>query len=123
MGIVENGRIAGYNVLVGGGLGMTHGKTTTFPRVADDIGFCLPDQAVRVAEKVVKIQRDFGNRSDRRNARLNIRSRAVAWDWFKKELHPIGMNLEESREFSFDSLRTVTDGPKTRMENGLMDFL
>ena len=60
VGIVENGRIAGYNVLVGGGLGMTHGKTTTFPRVADDIGFCLPDQAVRVAEEVVKIQRISG---------------------------------------------------------------
>ena len=104
VGIVENGRIAGYNVLVGGGLGMTHGKTTTFPRVADDIGFCLPDQAVRVAEEVVKIQRDFGNRSDRRNARLKYTIEGRGVDWFKKELHTrLGWNLEESREFSFDS--------------------
>ena len=70
IGISENGKIAGYNVLVGGGLGMTHGKTSTFPRLADVIGFCSPDQAVQVAEEVVKIQRDYGNRSDRKHARL-----------------------------------------------------
>ena len=42
--------------MVGGGLGMTHGKTTTFPRIADVIGFCTPEQTVQVAEEVVKIQ-------------------------------------------------------------------
>jgi len=104
VGIAENGGIIGYNVLVGGGLGMTHGKTTTFPRVADDIGFCRPDQAVQVAEEIVKIQRDFGNRSDRRNARLKYTIEGRGVEWFKKELHTrLGWELEESREFSFDS--------------------
>ncbi len=104
VGIAEEGRIVGYNVLVGGGLGMTHGKTTTFPRLADVIGFCLPEQAVQVAEEVVKIQRDYGDRSDRRQARLKytIENRGV--DWFKDELHArLGWNLEEAREFSFES--------------------
>jgi sulfite reductase (NADPH) hemoprotein beta-component len=104
VGIVENGKISGYNVLVGGGLGMTHGKTTTFPRVADVIGFCRRDQAVQVSEEIVKVQRDFGNRSDRRNARLKYTIEAHGVDWFKNELHArLGWNLEESRDFSFDS--------------------
>tara|TARA_B100001057_G_scaffold370568_1_gene374516 strand:- start:6188 stop:7900 length:1713 start_codon:yes stop_codon:yes gene_type:complete len=104
VGIVEEGEIIGYNVLVGGGLGMTHGKITTFPRLADVIGFCLPEQAVQVAEEVVKIQRDYGDRSDRRQARLKytIENRGV--NWFKDELHArLGWNLEEARDFSFES--------------------
>ena len=104
VGIIEEGRIVGYNVLVGGGLGMTHGKTTTFPRVADDIGFCLPEQAVRVAEEIVKIQRDFGNRSDRRNARLKYTIEGRGVDWFKQELNTrLGWSLDASRNFSFES--------------------
>ena len=104
VGIAEGGKIAGYNVLVGGGLGMTHGKTTTFPRVADVIGFCRPEQAVQVSEEVVKIQRDFGNRSDRRNARLKYTIEAHGVDWFKNELHErLGWNLEDPRDFSFES--------------------
>lgn len=104
VGIAENGKILGYNVLVGGGLGMTHGKTATFPRLADVIGYCLPEQAVQVAEEVVKIQRDHGDRSDRRHARLKytIEDRGVTW--FKEELNArLGWDLQESRPFSFES--------------------
>lgn len=104
VGIVDNGEIVGYNVLVGGGLGMTHGKTTTFPRVADDIGFCLREQAVQVAEEIVKIQRDFGNRSDRRNARLKYTIEGRGVGWFKEELNTrLGWTLQDSKIFSFDS--------------------
>tara|TARA_Y100001934_G_scaffold200299_1_gene236200 strand:- start:581 stop:2149 length:1569 start_codon:yes stop_codon:yes gene_type:complete len=104
VGIPEEGRVAGYNVLVGGGLGMTHGKTTTFPRLADVIGFCSPDQAVQVAEEVVKIQRDHGDRSDRRHARLKYTIEDLGVDWFKRELNDrLGWSLEEPRKFSFDS--------------------
>ena len=66
---------------------MTHGKTTTFPRLADVIGFCSPEQAVQVAEEVVKIQRDFGDRSDRRHARLKYTIEDRGVDWFKDELN------------------------------------
>ena len=68
--IEENGAIAGYNVVIGGGMGMTHGEPDTFPRTGDVIGFCRPDQVLSVAEKVVTVQRDFGDRSDRKHARL-----------------------------------------------------
>ena len=104
VGIAEDGKIAGYNVLVGGGLGMTHGKTTTFPRVADVIGFCTPEQAVQVAEEVVKIQRDYGDRSDRRHARLKYTIEDRGVEWFKDELNQrLGWELQPVRDFSFES--------------------
>ena len=59
----ENGELVGYNVTVGGGMGMTHGEPETYPRIADVIGFCRPEQVVDVAEKVVLVQRDYGDRS------------------------------------------------------------
>ena len=58
----EAASVVGWNVTVGGGMGMTHGEPDTFPRTADVIGFCTPEQAVDVAEKVVTVQRDWGNR-------------------------------------------------------------
>ena len=104
VGIPEGGKIAGYNVLVGGGLGMTHGKTTTFPRVADVIGFCTPEKAVQVAEEVVKIQRDFGDRSDRRHARLKYTIEDRGVEWFKEELNKrLGWELQPVRDFTFES--------------------
>ena len=68
--IVQRGRIVGYNVVVGGGMGMTHGEPETYPRTGDVIGFCKPEHAVDVAEKVVTVQRDHGDRSNRKHARL-----------------------------------------------------
>ena len=104
VGIAEGEKIVGYNVLVGGGLGMTHGKVATFPRLADVIGFCTPEQVLHVAEEVVKIQRDHGDRSDRRHARLKytIEDRGVGW--FKDELNNrMGWSLEPVRDFTFES--------------------
>ena len=104
VGISENGKIIGYNVLVGGGLGMTHGKTTTYPRLADVIGFCSTDNAVQVAEEVVKIQRDYGDRSDRRHARLKYTIEDRGVEWFKEELNQrLGWELEPAKAFSFES--------------------
>jgi sulfite reductase (NADPH) hemoprotein beta-component len=57
--------LLGFNLTVGGGLGATHGEPQTYPRLADLIGFLTPDQVLKVAETVVGIQRDFGDRSDR----------------------------------------------------------
>lgn len=104
VGIPDGEKVVGYNVLVGGGLGMTHGKTTTYPRLADVIGFCSPDQVVQVAEEVVKIQRDFGDRSDRRHARMKYTVEDRGADWMLEELNRrLGWELQESREFNFDS--------------------
>ena len=104
VGLAEGKQIIGYNVLVGGGLGMTHGKTTTFPRLADVIGFCRPEQAVKVAEEVVKIQRDFGDRSDRRHARLKYTIEDRGVEWFKSELNSrLGWSLDAPHDFDFES--------------------
>jgi len=103
--IVEgDDRVVGYNVTVGGGMGMTHGKEETFPRLADVLGFCTPDQAVAVAEAVVRVQRDHGNREDRTNARLKYTIERMGLDGFRKEVEKLlGFELEEPREFEFEN--------------------
>jgi sulfite reductase (NADPH) hemoprotein beta-component len=100
--IEEGGEIAGYNVVVGGGMGMTHGEPDTFPRTGDVIGFCSPEQAVDVAEKVVTVQRDFGDRSDRKKARLKYTIERMGLDGFCAELAPrLRYALMPARPFAF----------------------
>jgi sulfite reductase (ferredoxin) len=70
LGIVGDGRVVGYNVLVGGGFGLTPSAKKTFAAVAQPLCFAAPEQAVDVAEAIIKVQRDFGNRSDRKVARM-----------------------------------------------------
>jgi sulfite reductase (ferredoxin) len=84
--ISDADRLVGFNVLVGGGLGMTHGKKTTYPRLADTLGFVAPDDVVQVAEAVVTVQRDYGNRSDRRHARLKYLLDARGLEWFRGQV-------------------------------------
>ena len=101
--IVEGAKIVGYNVAVGGGMGMTHGDEKTYPRLADIIGFCTPEQVLDVSEKVLLVQRDFGDRTNRKHARLKytIDDRSVAW--FLRTLNEyLGYDLEPEREFKFD---------------------
>ncbi|MCR4413600.1 MAG: NADPH-dependent assimilatory sulfite reductase hemoprotein subunit, partial [Thermoguttaceae bacterium] len=70
LAVVERGRLVGYNVLVGGGMGVTPSNKRTFPAVAQRMAFIPPEQALDLAVAVVKVQRDFGNRQDRKRARL-----------------------------------------------------
>jgi len=102
--IVEDGKLQGFNVAVGGGMGMTYGDTNTYPQLARVIGFCTPQQVVDVAEKVVTIQRDYGNRSVRKYARLKYTiDRRGGVEWFKEELNNrLGWKLEEARPFKFE---------------------
>lgn len=100
--IVENDRLVGFNVAVGGGMGMTYGDKFTYPQLARVIGFCKTEQIIDVAEKVVVIQRDFGNRSVRKYARLKYTIDDRGIEWFKEELnHRLGWNLEEARPYEF----------------------
>ncbi len=100
--IVEAGRLSGYNVTVGGGMGMSHGETETYPRLGDVIGFCLPSQVNSVAEAVVTIQRDFGDRTNRKHARLKYTIDDRGLDWFRGEIEQrLGWALEDSRPFAF----------------------
>ncbi|KAJ3731719.1 sulfite reductase subunit beta [Lentinula guzmanii] len=94
--------VIGYNVLVGGGMGTTLGNQKTYPRVASLIGFCTPDQAVDVAEKVTLVQRDYGDRVDRKTARLKYTVDRMGLDKFKAEVERrLGFPLQESRPYSF----------------------
>lgn len=102
--IVENGALAGWNVAIGGGMGMTHGDLDTFPRTADVIGFCTPEQAVDVAEKIVTVQRDWGNREDRKRARFKYTIEDRGLDNVVAEVNRrLGYDLQPPRPFKFES--------------------
>jgi sulfite reductase (NADPH) hemoprotein beta-component len=102
--IEKNGELVGFNVTVGGGMGMTHGEPETYPRVADVIGFCTVDQAIEVAENVVMLQGDFGDRTNRKHARLKYTIDDRGLDWFRDELSSrLGYELQEAEKFLFVS--------------------
>ena len=100
--VLENDQLVGFNVSVGGGMGMTHGDNETYPQLGKVIGFVTPDQILEVAEKTITIQRDYGNRSERKNARFKYTIDARGLDWFVDELHTrLGWKLEPARALSF----------------------
>ena len=70
LAVVRDGKIIGYNVLVGGGMGTTPALKRTYPALAKRMAFCTPDQAVEVSKAIIKVQRDYGNREDRKIARM-----------------------------------------------------
>lgn len=95
-------KLLGFNITVGGGLGMSHNQVETFPRIADVLGFCRVDQVVDVAEKILTTQRDFGDRTDRKHARLKytIEDRGIVW--FRAEVERrLGYQLGSPRPFAF----------------------
>ena len=97
--IVEDGKLVGYNVAVGGGMGSTHGNEETYPRIADVIGFCTPEQVVDVAEKVVLVQRDFGDRTDRKHSRFKYTVDDHGPDWILAKLNEyLGYKLGPVRD-------------------------
>lgn len=100
--IVEKGILKGYNVLVGGGFGSTFGREDTYPRLGDVIGFVSPEKAIDVAEKILLVQKEHGNRQDRKQARLKYTIDRLGLEWFKKELSVyLGYELENARDFRF----------------------
>lgn len=102
--IVENGVLKGYNLTVGGGMAYTFGNTNTFPRVADVVGYFPKERIVEVSEAVVVFQRDHGNRSDRKNARLKYTIEKYGLEYFKAELKRThGIELEASKPYQFES--------------------
>lgn len=84
--IVKDGKIIGFNVTAGGGMGMTHGETNTFPRLGDVLGFIEPHDVLAIAEAVVTTQRDYGDRTNRKHARLKYTIDDHGVDWFCTEV-------------------------------------
>jgi sulfite reductase (NADPH) hemoprotein beta-component len=97
-----DGRLSGFNVTVGGGMGMTHGQVETYPRLADVLGFCRPGEVVDVAEKIVTVQRDFGDRTDRKHARFKYTVADRGLVWIRREVERrLGWELGSPRRFEF----------------------
>jgi sulfite reductase (NADPH) hemoprotein beta-component len=98
----DEGKLAGFNVTVGGGMGMSHSQLETYPRLADVLGFCLPSQVVQVAEAIVTVQRDFGDRTDRKHARFKytVEDRGLVWIRHEVERR-LGWELGSARRFEF----------------------
>ena len=101
--IINNGKLEGFNVALGGGLSSTHGNPNNYARVATVIGFVdSKEKLLKVATEVITVQRDFGNRSDRKLARLKYTVDKMTVEGFKTELQKrLDFSLEEVKPYSF----------------------
>jgi len=100
--ILENDQLAGYNFAVGGGMGRSHGNAQTYPRLADVLGFVTPDKLVDVAKAVITIHRDFGDRAERKHARLKYVIAERGADWARAEVEKrAGIKLAPPRSYRF----------------------
>jgi sulfite reductase (NADPH) hemoprotein beta-component len=100
--VVENDKLIGYNLAVGGGMGRSHGNTQTYPRMADVIGFFTPDKIVEVAKAVLTIHRDFGDRTDRKHARLKYVVAERGVKFMQDEVNQrAGITLAPNKPYSF----------------------
>ncbi len=86
IGIVEDGKLVGYNVVAGGGLGMSHGRANTYAQIAYQVGFVSVADGVQAIQNVASIYRDFGNRNDRKQARLKYLIGERGIEWFQAEM-------------------------------------
>lgn len=101
--ILENDELIGFNITVGGGMGMKHGDTATYPQVGRLIGYFPKEEVVDVCEKILTVQRDYGNREVRTNARFKYTVDRLGVDWIKNEINNrLGWKLEEARPYHFD---------------------
>ena len=100
--IADQGQLVGFNVLVGGGLAMTHGDKATYPRRAEDLGFIGLEHVLKVAEHVVTVQRDYGDRVNRKNAKTKYTIDRIGVDTFKAEVEKrVGVAFGPSRPYEF----------------------
>jgi len=102
--IVENEKLIGFNIAIGGGLSFTHGNEATYPRLATVIGFTdSEEKTLKTVYEILTVQRDFGNRSDRKQARLKYTIDKLGVYGFKQELeNRIGFELKPARPFEFN---------------------
>ncbi len=106
IGIVENGELVGYNVTAGGGLGMSHGNVETYPRLADTLGYISADQVNAIGEAVMTTQRDNGDRTNRKHARLKYTIEDMGLDRFKAEVEKrSGITFAPAREIKFTTIQ------------------
>ncbi|MGL5397004.1 MAG: assimilatory sulfite reductase (NADPH) hemoprotein subunit [Shewanella sp.] len=97
--VAENGELVGFNLTAGGGMGSTHGEVETFPRLADDFGFIKTEDVMKFAEAVMTVQRDWGNRTNRKRSRLKYTIVDHGYEKFKAEVEArAGVKFELKRD-------------------------
>ena len=102
--IIENNELKGFNVAIGGGLSTTHGYAETYARLASVIGFVSEDKLLQTVYEILTVQRDFGNRSDRKLARLKYTVDRMGLDTYKEEVEKrTGFAIEPARPYKFTS--------------------
>ncbi len=101
--VIENEQLKGFNIAIGGGLSTTHGNPETYARIGTVIGFTdTEEKTLKVIYEILTIQRDYGNRSDRKLARLKYTIDKLGVNWFKLELEKrIGFALEDAKPIAF----------------------
>ncbi len=101
--IIENNQLKGFNIAIGGGLSFTHGNDATYPRLATVIGFTdTEEKTLKAVYEIMTVQRDFGNRSDRKQARLKYTVDKLGIEGFKNEVEKrTGFKLEDAKAFTF----------------------
>lgn len=100
--ISDNNQLVGFNVLVGGGLSIAHGDKATYPRTASELGYIPLAHTLAVAEAVVTTQRDWGNRTNRKNAKTKYTLERVGVETFKQEVERrAGITFEPVRPYVF----------------------
>jgi sulfite reductase (ferredoxin) len=87
--VARDGKLEGFNVLVGGGLGQTHGKSETYPRLADTLAFARPEELIEITHAVVAVQREWGDRTNRKHARLKYLLAERGVEWFRGEVEAV----------------------------------
>ena len=100
--IIKDGKLQGYDVLVGGGMGSTHGETDTYPQIAKNLGFVAPKDVCTFAEAVVTTQRDFGDRTNRKHARLKYTIDDMGEEAFKGHVEErTGIKFKKAKPYEF----------------------
>ena len=98
----KSGQLRGFNVAIGGGLGTTHGDARTFPRLGGIIGYCAASRAAEAAYQIAAFQRDYGDRSDRKQARLKYTVERLGVDFAKQDIEArLGWTFAPARPFQF----------------------
>ena len=102
--IIENDKLKGFNIAIGGGLSTTHGNPETYARLATVIGFVVSEEkTLKAIYEILTVQRDYGNRSDRKLARLKYTVDRLGVEWFKEEVEKrAGFKLERARPYTFN---------------------
>jgi sulfite reductase (NADPH) hemoprotein beta-component len=102
--VIEEGKLQGFNIAIGGGLSATHGNAATYPRLATVIGFVDTEEKIlKTIYEIVTVQRDCGNRSDRKLARLKYTVDKLGVDQYKEEVEKrTGFKLEPAKPYTFD---------------------